>query len=398
MHCVRAVAVIAVLAGCRSKAVAPAAVPAPSRTEVLTAPTPSARVARSRTGLLELVTAGADGGGGDARPATQNAPFDPKTETITYAGAAPHLFAFRRKNVPCLAPDDAAVLVSSGKAWRAHPLRGRTGPPHAFVAWNDGALLVDSQIQACGWATSSPVERLVQPAGTVFTEVTATGAIRHPALELDETFMAWGGSSAAGTLALVGTYGARDGDLGSHDVVVMRRHGAGAFKPTVVVKAAGPASQSLRTRVREFGDAALLWPPPVHDDGRPVAGALAEGGDEAIWKDHASSIFRITDEAVTELKFRSPDEQDCGVRDAAMAGDHLYAIVACAGGAGRVVRADAGGVTDRFELPKTPALGSCAATELSVQAADDVRVSAMCTAPGKPDVRAVFRRASAPAK
>ena len=327
----------------------------------------------------------------------RRAPFDPKRETITYAGP----LAFRRKNVPCLAPDAAAVLLPMGKTWRVLPLRGRTGPPHAFVAWEGGALLIDSQLQPCGWATSSPVEQLIQPTGTVFTQISASGAFSHPTLGLDRDFMAWGGSSAGDRLALVGTYGVRATDagppaFGSHDIVVMRRQGAGPFKASLIVKADGPASQSRRAGVREFGAAALLWPPPARDDGTPVVGAPAEGGDELAWKGHASSIFRIADDATTEFRFRSPSEQDCAARDAALVGVQVYAVVACSDGATHVVRADPDGQPDRVELPSTPALGACVPSQLAPAGPHELWVLAACAPAGKPEVRALFRSGPAP--
>jgi len=175
----------------------------------------------------------------------------------------------------------------------------------------------------------------------------------------------------------------------------MRRQGAGPFKASPIVKVDGPASQSLRTRVREFGDAALLWPPPARDDGTPVAGAPAEGGDEVAWKGHASSIFRIADDATTEFRFRSLSEQDCAVRDAALVGVHVYGVVACSDGAIHVVLANAHGQPDRLELPPTPALGACVPSQIAAAGPHELWVLATCAPPGKPEVHAFFRSGSA---
>ena len=177
----------------------------------------------------------------------------------------------------------------------------------------------------------------------------------------------------------------------------MRRRGAGPFEASVIVKVQGPASQSVRTGVREFGAAALVWPPPVRDDGTPVTGALAEGGDELAWKGHASSIFRITDSSTTEVKFRSSSEQDCSVRDAAVVGDNVYAIVACSDGAVRVVRAAAHGEPTRVALPSVPTLGDCAPRRLTGRAPDELWVLATCASTGKSEMHAVFRRGRAQA-
>lgn len=345
-------------------------------------------------------TAHANGDGAlvaDADPELAfGAPFDPTKQTVSYAGVAPNLLAFRRKDVPCLVPDEAAMLMLQGNKWRELRLRGRVFPPHAFLEWEGGALLVDSQIQACGWATSSPVERLVQTNGTVFTHVAMTGALSHPTLGLDSAFMAWGGSSAAQTLALVGTYGIRAHagapGFGSHDIVVMRRHGQGQFRATIIVKADGIQTQSLRTRVREFGSAALLWPPPVRDDGTPVSGALAQGGDEIAWKGSASLVFRITDEGTTGLTFRSTSEQDCHVLDAALVAEEVYAIVACPNGLARLVRAVAHGEPEHVELASLPAMPACSPTQVVVRPPDDLWVRAECGPTGKPKGDAIFRR------
>jgi hypothetical protein len=324
------------------------------------------------------------------------APFDPAQELVTYAGVPPNLFAFRRKNVPCNAPDDATLLVLQGNKWREHRLRGRDTIPHAFFEWEGSALFVDSPVQACGWATSSLVERLEQPRGTVFTQIAPTGARSHPTLGLDSTFMAWGASSAEQSLALVGTYGVREKvgapAFGSHDIVVMRRHGKGPFSASVIVKADGPQTQSSRTYIREFGSAALLWPPPVRDDGTPMSGALAEGGDEIAWKGHASSLFRITDEGTTEFTFRSVSEQDCYVKDAAPVGQDVYAIVACPDASARLVRAVVHGEPERVELPTLPALPACSLVQVIGRVPDDLWVRAVCGSAEKPDRDAIFRR------
>ena len=324
-----------------------------------------------------------------------SAPFDPAQEILTYAGTVPKLFAFRQKDVPCAAIDDATVLVLQGKKWREHPLRGRGSRPHAFLAWNGGALIVDSPVQACGWATSSPIEYFDQRRGTVFTWVGPTGTLSHPTLGLDSTFMAWGASSSGDSLALVGTYGVRADagipEFGTRDIVVMRRHGQGPFRASVIVKAEGRVSQSSRTGVREFGSAALLWPPPVHDDGTPVTAAPTEGGDEIAWKGHASSIFRITDEGTSEFVFRSASEQECSVRDSALVGEEVYAIVECPNTLPRLVRAVAHGEPERVGLPSLPKFSACSPAQITVRAPDDLWVRAECTTANKPRVDAVFR-------
>ena len=329
------------------------------------------------------------------------APFDPKRQTLTYAGDLPSSFALRRNDVPCLAVDDSTLLVLLGKKWLERRLRSRALPPHALLAWGDGALLVDSQIQACGWATSSPVEQLAQPTGTVFTQVAPDGSLSHPSLDLDPSFMAWGGSSTGQTLALVGTFGVRaDADagvpaIGSRDIVAMRRHGQGPFKASLIVRAEGAASQSLRTQIREFGSAALLWPPPAHDDGTPVAGALAEGGDEIAWKGHASSIFLLNDAGSAELSFRTASEQDCQVAEATLAGDDVYALVACPSQPARLVRATRALAPQAVTVPRLGPL-TCVPTQIIGLGPNDLWLRAACGGtPNQPETIAIFRQGHA---
>ena len=327
------------------------------------------------------------------------APYDPRKQTLTYAGTLPSSFAFRRNDVPCSAVDDSAVLVLQGRKWREHRLRSRALPPHAFLAWNGGALLVDSQIQPCGWATSSPVEQLDQATGTVFTQVAKNGTVSPLSLDLDPAFMAWAGSSAEQTLTLLGTYGVRADAgapaVGSRDIVVMRRHGQGPFKASLIVHADGPASQSVRTQVREFGAAALVWPPPVRDDGTPVTGALAEGGDEIAWKQHAASIVLIKDDSKAELPFRSAAEQDCHVREATLAGDRVYAIVACPSSPARLVRAGVAVPPEPIAIPALAGL-ACVPTRILANAPNDLWLRAACGGTSeKPETTAVFRQGHA---
>ena len=106
-------------------------------------------------------------------------------------------------------------------------------------------MIVDSQIQACGWATSSALERLDEGPGTTFTAIAPDGTVTHPTLDLDPTFVAWSASSADASLALVGTIGIRhDGGsyvAGTRDVVVMRRSKStgGRFVANVIARGEG---------------------------------------------------------------------------------------------------------------------------------------------------------------
>jgi hypothetical protein len=325
------------------------------------------------------------------------APFDPRQQTLIYAGDWPSAFAFRRNDVPCLAKDDATLLMLRGKNWQEKRLRERAMPPHAFLAWDGGALFVDSPIQVCGWATSSPVERLVGPTGTVFTLIRPNGSASHPSLDVDPSFMAWGGSSSEQTLALIGTFGVRDAPgsgedpVGSRDIVAMRRHAKGPFRTTLIVHAEGPQAQSLRTQIREFGGAALVWPPPVRDDGTPVTGAPAVGGDEIAWKGHASSIFLIKDDGVAELPFRSTSDQDCHVQQATLVAESAFAIVACESSATRLVRAAVGAPPEPFALPPLSDSAPCTPVQIMARAPDDVWVRATCGASKQRETEAVFR-------
>ncbi|MEP7052108.1 MAG: hypothetical protein ABJB12_17215 [Pseudomonadota bacterium] len=328
------------------------------------------------------------------------APFEPRTQTLVYASNLLSSFAFRRDNVPCLVKDGSTLLVLKGKKWREKRLPERTLLPQAFLAWDGGALFVDSPVGACGWATSSAIERLDQPTGTVFTQVSSNGATSHPSLDLDPSFMAWAGSRAEQSLALVGTFGIRaepapgEDVVGTRDIAVMRRHAQGPFKATLIVHAEGPQTQSVRTQIREFGAAALLWPPPVRDDGTKVTDAVANGGDEIAWAGHASSIFLIKDDAAAELSFRSTSDQDCYVQDATLVGESAYAIVACPSSAARLVRARLGVPPEPIALPPLIDHAPCTPVQIIARAPDDLWVRAACGGTAeKPDVDAVFRSA-----
>jgi hypothetical protein len=291
-------------------------------------------------------------------------------------------------------------LTLQGKRWHEQRLRARDYPPHAFVEWEDSALLVDSPIGGCGWATSSPIEQLDRPRGTVFTQVAPNGVLSHPTLGLDSTFMAWDASSAANTLSLVGTYGVRaDGgapEFGTHDIVVMRRQGQGTFAASTIVKVNGIPSQSVRTRIRESGPAAVLWPPPARDDGTRVAGVATEAGDEIAWKDRASLVFKISQQGIASLRFRSVHEQDCYAREAAVVGDEVYVIVACPDELTKLVQAVAQGEPQSVDSFTLSGVSVCAPVQVMGLAADDLWVRARCGPAGQPKIDAIFRRGAHP--
>jgi len=135
----------------------------------------------------------------------------------------------------------------------------------------------------------------------------------------------------------------------------------------------------------------------VRDDGTPVSGAITAGGDEIAWKGRDSSLFRIDDDGTTAFTFRPATEQDCSVRDAALVGQDMYAIVECPNSLAQLVRAAAHGEPERVGLPALPSFSACSPTQISVQAPDDLWVSAECITKDKRKVGAVFRRGHAQA-
>ncbi len=351
--------------------------PPPTLALVLAGASPTVRVFASHVSVSSgAFRASADGDAPLARgdDALTALPYDPKAQDLWLAGSYPTIFEFRRDDVgePCYAIDRAAAFVRSGATWT--PVKGFTRdpiPPRDVVAWDGGMLLVDSLIPACGWATGSPLESYDHGPGTTFTLVAADGSITHPSLGLDANFIALGASSTGTDLALVGTFG--DKKTATRDVVVMRRHGNGAFRASVIVRGTGFGVQSSRTRVREFGGAGLVLPPPAHDDGSLVKGAPAEGGDEKTYKGHASSIFVVTDDAVTERAFRGKSEQDCVARDAALDGLAVVAVVACPAST-RLVRIAEDGARSEMPLPGA----SCEPSAVDLRAPGDLWVTATC--------------------
>ena len=327
---------------------------------------------------------------------------DPEKESVIVVGAHPSFFAFRRNNLPCGRIDEPALFVYEGGSWRPKKITRDPVPPYAFGAWKNGALFVDSQIPACGWATSSVDGELQAGPGTKLTFVSKDGTLSHPTLGLDPDFIAWDASTKVtatdSTLALVGTYGAH-GDPGPgrstpgvpHDIVVMRRHAEGAFKASIIVHGVGSPMGSLRTYVQELGSAAIVVPPPAHDDGTAFTNAPAEGGDEPAWTDHASSIFVITDEKTRELRFRAPNEE-CTVDQATLVGQTVYALVACPKLPLRFIRFAADGTRERIAPPALPAFPGdvCRPRSLIVRQPDDLWVRAECGNEGKAVV-AFFR-------
>jgi len=175
----------------------------------------------------------------------------------------------------------------------------------------------------------------------------------------------------------------------------MRRHGKGPFKASLIAHATGPASQSQRTQIREFGAAALLWPPAARDDGTAVTGAVAEGGDEITWKGHAGSIFVIKDDTTSEIPFRTASEQDCSVAEATLSGDSVYALVECPSSPLRLVHAAAGAPPETIALPPLGAL-ACVPTQIIARTPTDLWLRASCGGTTQqPEISAVFRESHA---
>jgi len=341
-------------------------------------------------------------------------PYHTGKQSLILAGAYPNLLALLTNDAPCASADFAvSTFVRQSAHWSARPLpkRGLSegNPPHGFVTWMKGGLLIDSAIPNCGAYTSGgTIDEIAEnQRGTTFTYLASDGNWSHPTLGLDPTFVAWGASSAGDALSLVGSFAVHPGaaaDRVTAPVVVMRRNSAGPFRASAITPQRPPGVASLLTQVREFGSAALLLPPPVRDDGTPPFGCPAEVGDEMGWKGHAGSVFIVSNSETKELAWRTPAEQDCYVPDAVLNAEGVFAIFECPMPPDSVTDAAENYVTRvRYllhvslsggrELTSLPEVGgfTCEPDQIELRPPDDLWVSAACGG-GASGSFALFRR------
>jgi len=316
-------------------------------------------------------------------------------DRVIVVGAYPNLLAYRARNEYCAVLRHPAVFVRDGNAWKQGQALPESTCPTAFVAWNGGALLVESVDQ--GWATGGAGPVAPGESGATFRFLAPDGSVRPVDLALPRAFETWDVSSDGTHLSLVGTFGLPPPDASesalkvARDVVVMRGQGRGSFEAATVLRMLGFGS--LRTEVREVGTAALVLPPPVRDDGTMVAGAPTEGGDEMAWKGKASRLYVVRGSQVDPHVFRTAAEQDCSLADAASTGDTTYAVVSCPGKPWFLERWDADWKAERIALPRlesSPPL-ACQPRKLLVRPPEDLWIEAAC-GPSEPTVPAIFRR------
>ncbi len=320
-------------------------------------------------------------------------------DQVIVVGAYPNLLAYRARDEYCAVLRHPAVFVRDGNAWRQGQALDESTCPTAFVAWNGGALLVESLVDP-GWATGGAGPVAPGESGTTLRFLAPDGSVRPVNLALPRAFEAWGASSDGTHVSLVGAFGLPPSDASAsafkvaRDVVVMRGQGQGSFEAATVLQMLGFGS--LRTEVREVGTAALVMPPPVRDDGTMVAGAPTEGGDETAWKGKASRLYVVQGSRVDPHVFRTAAEQDCSLADAAATGDTTYAVVRCPDRPWFLERWGADWKQERIALPglggdagATPL--ACQPRKLLVRPPDDLWIEAACGLSG-PMVPAVFRR------
>jgi hypothetical protein len=325
-------------------------------------------------------------------------PHAPDDQVIV-VGAYPNLLAYRARNEYCAVLRHPAVFVRDGNAWKHGQALDESTCPIAFVAWNGGALLVESAVNP-GWATGGAGSVVPGESGTTLRFLAPDGSVRLVDLALPRAFEAWGASSDGTHVSLVGAFGLPPSDASesalkvARDVVVMRGQARGSFEAATVLEMLGFGS--LRTDVREFGTGALVLPPPVRDDGTMVAGAPTEGGDEMAWKGKASRLYVVRGSQVDAHVFRTAAEQDCSLADAATTGDTTYAIVRCPDKPSFLARWDADWKVERVALPRLErdagaTFLACQPRKLLVRPPEDLWVEAAC-GPSEPTVPAIFRR------
>jgi len=312
---------------------------------------------------------------------------DPATQDVmVIAGVALRITRW----TPSYPVDRIAVMTRQGSLWKENTAATKliTRPLVGFVPWKDGALVITSPLVR-SWATGSALTKRDGP-GCDFIFVGPSGAPTRANVGIDPHFTPWEESDHEGVMSLVGTVGVpppasaavgtaySDVDWDWRDIVVVRRTNDGKVREWVIVHGTGLAMQSNRTHIAEFGSAALVWPTPARDDGTPVNGAPAQGGDESAWRGKANTIFLITDQGVHERVFRSVTEQDCSVATAALVGDDVFAVVECPSAPTRLTRIDRSGARVRLDVPSR-----CEPQGLRVKGSE-LTVRAVCASDGGP--------------
>jgi hypothetical protein len=327
-------------------------------------------------------------------------PYKLPAHRIQVVGSYPTLFVLRTNNVNGrLASEEATVFVRTGETWKEAPRLPHLDAPHAFVYWNGGALLIDSQIELNASATWEAAR-----AGTTFTFVAADGTVSEPKIPLERAFLAWAADSDGTTLSLLGTRGMAppkgEAMAGSSGVVVARGSGKEPMTLTALSPSVTAMLETYSSKVRERTAGAIVFPPPS-----PFA------REEGAWlKTPALSIHAVTDGKAKTVRVGGGGDEQCGVTDATTLGSDVYAILHCLPEATRLVRVADGGKPQNVKLPalaKNEGGGfrvahekenafACTPKKLVARGADDLFIESSCGgATNGAAIPAVFRRGRA---
>jgi hypothetical protein len=324
-------------------------------------------------------------------------PYDGSKHRIDVVGGYPTLFAMRTRRVNTrMDSPETAVFVRNGETWKEAQKVPHDAVPHAFLYWNGGALLVDSQLEY----NAGPFYNPERP-GTYFTFVASDGTVSDPKIQLERPFLAWTADSDGTTLSLLGTRGnaLSKGDVpndGASGLMLAR----GSGKAPMSVAKLGPTStlwlETYWSRVREETGQAIVRPPPS-----PFV------GEEGAWpKTPALSLFAIADGKPKTIKIGNGGDENCGANDAAAMGSTVYAIVHCMPDATHLVRVADGAKAQRVKMPmlakkegggfrvarEKESSFACEAKQLVTRGADDLFIEAACGAGNSgPGIPAVFR-------
>lgn len=319
-------------------------------------------------------------------------PYTPGKHRLDVVGRYPVLFALRRKDVSGRMDSvEPAVFVRSGGSWTAANKLAIGGHPHAFLAWNGGALVVDSVIQlnASPWWDG-------KEQGTTFDFVAPDGTVTHPALLDDRAFMAWDGASDDKTLTLVGTKMQGSLEKGTTTGAWIARGGAnGKLTLTALLPKVGIGMEAYGARLVGHGEHTVFVPPA-----NPIV--------DTTWEPFRSAVYVLGEGKPDATKLEAASEH-CRIEDIAVVDESTYVVRECLDARGReLLRVTGGKSLSKIALPglvKNPGGGfrmatkdaafACEPTSLTVRGPSDLWVVGRCgvgTERDSPSIPVVFRR------